>query len=393
MLLDFYRSRKSVDDIRNGARARLARAGGEGRPNKLIAGDNLDVLRALRDDPSIAGKIKLVYIDPPFATKTHFRIGVDRVSTISSSKSDAVAYSDTLIDADFLNFLYERLVLLRDLMADDASIYLHIDGKIGHYVKVVMDDVFGRENFRNDIARIKCNPKNFDRKAFGNVKDVIYFYSKTDRPIWNDPRAPLEAADIETRFNKVDAQGRRYTTIPLHAPGETKGKTGEPWRGILPPAGRHWRSAPEVLEELDRQGLVEWSKNGVPRKRLYADGGRGRKVQDVWEFKDPQYPSYPTEKNLDMLKMIVEASSNEGDLVLDCFAGSGTTLVAAQALKRNWVGIDQSEHAIAAAKMRLASSDDLRPTSFEIATQTGITDPAAKVGWLPEAWEQFKEAA
>lgn len=393
MLPDYYRSRKSVDDIRSGPKAILNHAGEESSPNKLIAGDNLNVLRALRDDPAVAGKVKLVYIDPPFATNTHFRIGAARVSTISASKSDAVAYSDTLIDADFLNFLYERLVLLRDLMADDASIYLHIDGKIGHYVKVVMDDVFGRENFRNDITRIKCNPKNFDRKAFGNIKDVIYFYSKTARPIWNDPRAPLETADIETRFNKVDAQGRRYTTIPLHAPGETKGKTGEPWRGILPPAGRHWRSAPEVLEELDRQGLVEWSKNGVPRKRLYADGGRGRKVQDVWEFKDPQHPSYPTEKNLNMLKMIVEASSNEGDLVLDCFAGSGTTLVAAQALKRNWVGIDQSEHAIAAAKMRLASSDDLWPTSFEIATQTGVTDPAAKVGWLPETWEQFKEAA
>jgi adenine-specific DNA-methyltransferase len=392
MLLDYYRSRKSVDDIRNGQKAKLSHAGKESSPNKLIAGDNLNVLRTLADDPAVAGKVKLVYIDPPFATNSHFRIGAARVSTISASKTDAVAYSDTLVDADFLNFLYERLVLLRDLMANDASIYLHIDGKIGHYVKVIMDDVFGRENFRNDIARIKCNPKNFDRKAFGNVKDVIYFYSKTDRPIWNDPRAPLKAGDIETRFNKVDEQGRRYTTIPLHAPGETKGKTGEPWRGILPPAGRHWRSAPEVLEELDRQGLVEWSKNGVPRKRLYADGGRGRKVQDVWEFKDPQYPNYPTEKNLDMLKMIVEASSNEGDLVLDCFAGSGTTLVAAHIANRNWIGIDQSQHAIATAKMRLASLPDLRLASYQHLSQTGVTE-STKVGWLPEAWEQFREAA
>lgn len=221
MLLDYYRSRKHHDDIRCISKALLSCVGGEKSSNKLIAGDNLNVLRALRDDCNVAGKVKLVYIDPPFATKTHFRIGAERTSTISSSKGDSIAYSDVVVDAEFLNFLYERLILIRDLMAEDASIYLHIDGKVGHYVKVVMDDVFGRENFRNDITRIKCNPKNFERKGFGNIKDMILFYSKTDRLIWNDPRVPLDAADVESRFDKIDEKGRRYTTIPLHAPGET----------------------------------------------------------------------------------------------------------------------------------------------------------------------------
>lgn len=390
MLLNYYKSRKHVDDIRCIPKALLLRIGGEKAPNKLIVGDNLNVLRALLDDCSVAGKVKLVYIDPPFATKTHFRIGAERTSTISSSQSDSIAYSDVVVDAEFLNFLYERLVLIRDLMAGDASIYLHIDSKVGHYVKVVMDDVFGRENFRNEITRIKCNPKNFDRKAFGNIKDMILFYSKTDRLIWNDPRMPLDAADVESRFNKFDKYGRRYTTIPLHAPGETKGKTGTTWRGMLPPAGRHWRSAPAVLEELDKQGLIEWSKNGVPRKRMYVDDRPGKKMQDVWKFKDPQYPHYPTEKNLDMLKMIVEASSNESDLVLDCFAGSGTTLVAAQALKRNWIGIDQSLHAIKVARERLGRDDPHSVIGYEILTQTGI---AQEIGWLPDTLGQIKEAA
>lgn len=109
---------------------------------------------------------------------------------------------------------------------------------------------------------------------------------------------------------------------------------------------RHWRSEPAVLEGLDKQGLIEWSANGVPRKKIFFDEKDGKKMQDIWEFKDPQYPDYPTEKSLDLLKFIVKASSNEGDLVLDCFCGSGTTLVASQSLNRNWIGIDKSDQAI-----------------------------------------------
>jgi len=123
---------------------------------------------------------------------------------------------------------------------------------------------------------------------------------------------------------------------------------------MKPPEGRHWRSEPAVLEELDKRGLVEWSTNGVPRKKIFLDEKDGKKMQDIWEFKDPQYPKYPTEKSLDLLKFIVGASSNEGDLILDCFCGSGTTLVAAQSLNRNWIGIDSSEHAIKVVKKRVS---------------------------------------
>jgi len=349
-----YENKKSEEDIlAQTANAKLKTVFGRKAGNKLIQGDNLPVLKTLLDE--YAGKVDLIYIDPPFATNGHFKIGEDRASTISSSSDDDIAYSDTLIGADFLEFLRERLIFLRELLSENGSIYLHIDYKIGHYVKLIMDEVFGRKNFRNDITRIKCNPKNFNRKAYGNVKDLILFYSKSENPIWNNPRVQYTEEDEARLFKKVDKDGRSYTTIPLHAPGETaNGNTGREWKGIKPPKGRHWRSDPALLEEWDKAGLIEWSTNGVPRKKIFLDEKDGKKMQDIWEFKDPQYPQYPTEKSLDLLKFIVEASSNEGDLVLDCFAGSGTTLVAAQSLNRNWIGIDKSEQAIKVAKKRLA---------------------------------------
>ncbi|NLK14342.1 MAG: site-specific DNA-methyltransferase, partial [Spirochaetales bacterium] len=231
---------------------------------------------------------------------------------------------------------------------------------IGHYVKVLMDEIFGRANFRNDITRIKCNPKNFSRQGYGNMKDLILFYSNGSDPIWNEVRIPLDEQELHRLFRKIDKDGRRYTTIPLHAPGETKsGVTGEKFKGLLPPKGRHWRSSPKVLEELDEQGLIEWSKNGVPRKIIYADEHAGKKLQDIWEFKDPQYPTYPTEKNLQLLKTIVAASSNMNSIVLDFYCGSGTTLLAAQELGRRWIGIDESLPAIETAKERLGSAYQL----------------------------------
>ena len=349
-----YPNKKTESQILNTEKATLEIQTGQGAVNKLIQGDNLAVLKSLLEDYDLGGKVDLIYIDPPFATNGHFKIGEERANSISSSKGDEIAYSDVLVGDDFLEFLRERLILLRELMSEKGSIYLHIDYKIGHYVKLIMDEVFGKQNFRNDITRIKCNPKNFYRKAYGNIKDLILFYSKTDSPIWNDPKNPFSDEDVERLFKKVDENGRKYTTIPLHAPGETvNGKMGQKWGSIEPPKGRHWRSKPEILEEWDKQGLIEWSANGVPRKKIFIDEKDGKKMQDIWEFKDPQYPQYPTEKNIDMLKLIISASSNEDSIVLDSFCGSGTTLIAAQELNRSWIGIDKSDHAIKVVKNKL----------------------------------------
>ena len=351
-----YRNKKTKDEIFTKIKSCDLIGSWEGAENKLIQGENLSVLKTLIEKYNLKKKVNLVYIDPPFATKTNFKIGNNRVSTISSSSSDDIAYGDNLTGSVFIEFLRKELILLRELMANNASIYLHIDYKIGHYVKIIMDEIFGIENFRNDITRIKCNPKNFKRKAYGNIKDLILFYSKTKNNIWNESKEEYTQDDIERLFKRIDKYGRKYTTIPLHAPGETKnGPTGQEWRGIKPPKGRHWRSKPEVLEQLDRDGSVEWSSNGVPRRKIYADERDGKKRQDIWTYKDAQYPSYPTEKNMDMLKTIIMASSNPGDLVLDCFSGSGTTLQVAHELGRKWIGIDESEYAIKITKKRLSN--------------------------------------
>ena len=337
----------------------------------LFHGNNVDVMKFLLTRDDFAGKIDLVYIDPPFATNNIFTLGENRVSTISGSKKDGIAYTDDLTGSAFLEFLRRRLILLRELLSDQGSIYLHIDCKIGHYVKILMDEIFGFKNFRNDITRIKCNPKNFSRNAYGNIKDVILFYSKSDHPIWNDPRQALDKEDVAVRFNKISSDGRRYTTVPLHAPGETRnGATGAMWRGMYPPPGRHWRSVPEELDKLDAKGLIEWSKNGNPRRIIFADErvSQGKKMQDVWTFKDSPYPQYPTEKNLSLLESIIAASSMPESIVLDCFCGGGTTLVAAEKLGRKWIGIDQSAAAIRICDSRLSQCMDMFSSGFTMYT-------------------------
>lgn len=322
----------------------------------LIKSDNIKGMEWLLAN-GYEGKVDLVYIDPPFATGGTFAIDdTGRTATISKSNSSQVAYTDKIQGKAFISWLKERVELIHRLLSPKGSLYLHIDYKIGHYVKVMLDEVFGIENFRNDITRIKCNPKGFYRLGYGNIKDVIFFYTKNKDAIWNDIGIECTEEDIAKRYNKIDAKGRRYTTVPLHAPGETKdGNTSLSFKGIYPPKGRHWRCSIEELERLDREGLIEWSEKGNPRKINYAEDHLFKKQQDIWEYKDPIYPSYPTQKNMDMLKYIIRNSSNEDSIVMDCFCGSGTTLIAAMETDRNWIGIDQSELAIKATTERLKS--------------------------------------
>jgi adenine-specific DNA-methyltransferase len=320
----------------------------------FIKGDNFSALSSLLAS-GFGGKIDLVYIDPPFNTNQVYTMEDERASTISRGKSGIVAYSDLMSPGEYVEFMRERLVLLRELLSGGGSIYVHTDNKMGHYIKIIMDEIFGMDNYKNDIARIKSNPKNFVRKAYGNQKDMVLFYVKNkDKCIFNNITIVLDEEDKARMFAKTDEQGRRYNTVPVHAPGVTEnGKTGGPWRDSLPPRGRHWRTDPDELDRLDERGLIEWSKNGVPRIIKYADEHKGKKIQDIWNYIDPAYPRYPTEKNNKMLEMIIEQSSNPGSMVLDCFAGSGTTLLAAQNLGRRWIGIDQSDAAVRIIKNRL----------------------------------------
>ncbi|WP_405076532.1 site-specific DNA-methyltransferase [Ligilactobacillus acidipiscis] len=332
--------------------------------NLLIKADNFLGLSFLLQN-GYKGKIDLIYIDPPFSTNIDYRISNSRNNTVSMSKKGLVAYSDKLAESEFIEFLRERIILLYELLSDKGSFYLHIDGKIGHYVKIILDEIFGQKNFLNDITRKKSNPKNFFRRAYGNEKDVIYFYAKNrENNIWNDVREPMSRDELISKYKKIDQDGRRYNTVPVHAPGESSGETGGLWKGIFPPEGRHWRSAPHKLDELDKQGLIEWSSTGNPRIKKYADENKGKKIQDIWlHFKDSQSPDYPTQKNLNMLEMIVKQSSTEDSIVLDAFAGSGNTLLACKELDRHFIGIDQSEIAFNLMKKRLIDN-----SLFEIPT-------------------------
>ena len=185
---------------------------------------------------------------------------------------------------------------------------------------------------------------------------MVLFYAKNHcKNIFNDVRIPMTEEELCKKFTKKDAHGY-YNTVPLHAPGESNGPTGQPWRGMEPPAGRHWRTIPAEFDVLDAQGKIEWSKTGNPRIKKYAQDHKGKKIQDIWKYKDPQNPMYPTQKNLSMLDMIVKMSSNPNSIVMDCFAGSGTTLAAAQMNHRRFIGMDKSEVAFKAVQERHLSN-------------------------------------
>lgn len=326
------------------------------KSNRFFFGDNEEILRLLL--PEIRGKVDLIYIDPPFGTGQDF-----------ADIDNTHAYSDGLLNHEFLEFLRRRLFLLRECLSEQGSIYLHIDKKIGHYVRVIMDEVFGYENFLNDISRIKCNPKNFARKAYGNYSDMILFYAKNkDENIFNHVPEVLTEAEKKKLFPKHHPEHGRYTTHPLHAPGTTQnGDTGQAWKGLFPPQGRHWRYSREVLDQLEADGLIEWSDTGNPRKIVFAKDHTGKKTQDVWTFKDKglSYVSYPTQKNAELLRRILLNSSNPDSLVMDAFAGSGSFLMAAEQVGRRWIGIDRSEQAFRTIQANL-DERGIRCSYFEL---------------------------
>lgn len=352
--------------------------------NMLIFGDNASTLKTLQK--TFEQKITLVYIDPPFSTNQIFKSGHDRTSTVSHSKLDRVAYDDQLLGSDYFEFIRTRLILLRELMSNKSSIYVHIDTKKGHYLKIILDEIFGEEYFINDISRIKSNPKNFKRSAYGNIHDMILFYSKSKNYIWNNSLERYSPEDIVRLFNKIDKKGRRYTTNPLHAPNETiNGETGKPWKHLKPPKGRHWRCSPKKLDEFEEMGLIEWSSKGNPRKIIYADDfiKKMKKRQDIWTFKDKPNPQYPTEKNLNMLQEIICTSSNTNDYVLDCFSGGGSTLLASELQGRKWIGIDNSPVAIEATITKLLSQKSVNPFSLYVSEEY--------LSSLPQALQKFRD--
>jgi len=329
----------------------------DGWHNLLVWGDNLLALRELLADqqgPNLLGtrgKIKLIYIDPPFATRQDFM------------KDKEKAYRDKVLGAQFIEFVRRRLILLREVLADDGSIYVHLDTKKGHYLKAILDEVMGEENFVSEVIWKRTSSHN-DPQRYGNVHDTLYYYGKTDSRTWNPQYQAHDARYLQKVYVYHDERGR-YRLGDLTAPGVSGGVTGKPWRGVNPTAfGRHWRRPPSELEVLLKDGRIQLKSDGKPSingYKLYLDDTEGMPLLSVWNDISnvagisAEKRGYPTQKPESLLERIIRTSSNEGDIVLDCFAGSGTTAAVAEKLGRRWIAMDCGKLAIYVAQKRLCS--------------------------------------
>lgn len=332
--------------------------------SRLIWGDKKYVLPALL--PEFAGKVDLIYIDPPFNVGADFSFQAEvggEAFTYQAGIIEQKAYRDTWgrgIDS-YLQWFYETVLLLHELLAEHGAIYVHLDWHVGHYAKAILDEVFGISGFVSEIVREKTNPKNYTKIGYGNVHDTIFFYRKSDQMRWNKTYLARDEEKLIADFPLVDDSGRRYKTAPLHAAGIRRGETGQPWRGLTPPPGNHWRYIHATLDELDADDRIEWSSTGNPREKIYADESAGLALQDIWLGLKDAKGEYPSMKNPEILERIIRASSNEHDLVLDCFCGSGTTAAVAEKLNRRWITCDLGRFAIHTARKRLLGVEGVRP--------------------------------
>lgn len=292
----------------------------DGWRNMLIFGDNLLALKTLYEDIKQGGgnkyglrnKIKLIYIDPPFATKQDFM------------KDKEKAYADKVKGAKFIEFLRKRLIFLKEILADDGSIYVHLDQKKGHYIKTVLDEVFGEPNFMTEVCWVRSFNAGSSKaiaKRFPSNYDSIFIYTKSDNYIFNRQYNAYSKGALR-RYDQVDEEGNIFKWNPLKTVSKTK------------------------LEKLLKEGKAAIFPNSkYPVYKHYLDPNKGAPVDNVWRIQglgtsSPERVDYPTQKRELLLERIIKTSSNEGDIVLDCFSGSGTTLTAAEKLKRKWIGVD-----------------------------------------------------
>lgn len=353
-----------------------------GRPtewrNRLVWGDKKYVLPSLL--PEFGGKVNLIYIDPPFDTGADFSFTTeipdsDQVLSKQPSIIEQKAYRDTWgrgLDS-YLQWFHEAVVILRELLAETGSLYVHLDHHVGHYAKVVLDDIFGESGFQSSIVWKRTSAHSSTR-GYGPVHDLLLFYAKSDEFTWNPQYQPYDDTYLDAFYTHSDPDGRRWRRSDLTAAGVRHGETGKVWRGIeVTPKGRHWFVPPSELEKLDKQGKIHWpaKKGGMPMLRRYHDEQPGVPLQDVWSDIKPAHNlaaermGYPTQKPEPLLERIITCSSNPGDLVLDCFAGSGTTAAVAEKLGRRWIAGDLGRFAVHTTRKRLLSIPGVKPFNVQ----------------------------
>ena len=341
----------------------------KGWTNKLIWGDNKIILSSLKNGPlreeiEKQGGLKLIYIDPPFDVGADFSMDIEIGGDTFTKKPnilEEIAYRDTWgKGADsFIAMIYERLVLMRDLLADDGSIYVHCDWRVSGYMRLVMDAVFGNSGFANEVIWQKTRVSKAQSNAFGNIHDTIFWFGKGRTPIFR-PQYLAHSEDYEdSHYNLVEEEtNRRYGLWDFTQSGQGAARRfGD--EILEPPSGKHWIWSQERIDEGLIQGRIMFTSSGMPRLKRYLDESKGRQIGDIWgDVYDvnavaAERLGYPTQKPEALLERIVKASSNEGDLVADFFCGSGTTAAVAEKLGRKWIAADLGKFGIHTTRKRL----------------------------------------
>lgn len=350
--------------------------------NKLWYGDNLTIMQAMKKH-----SVDLIYLDPPFKSDANYNL-LYKNMTGKPVPEQAEAFFDTWeldaaklevartmpilmrehgIDDQYVEFwriwmqalrntqpellayliyMVQRLLYMKSILRPTGSIYLHCDPTASHYIKVMMDGIFGHKNFRNEIIWKRANAHN-DPRGYGRVSDTILFYTMGNKYTWNTQHTPYREEYYESHFKK-DEDGRWFRTVPLDAPrhGEGSANLLYEWKGKLPAPSRTWAVKRETMEEYEANGLLRYTRTGTPTLVKYADEMKGVPLQNIWSDIPPVNPQakerlgYPTQKPIALLKRIILASSNKGDVIFDPFCGCGTTIYAAHETERKWIGCD-----------------------------------------------------
>ena len=372
--------------------------------NTLFYGDNLPILQEHLN----AESIDLIYLDPPFNSNRDYNVlfreesGSESVAQLQAFK-DAWAWDDatqatfedlclnapdpvqkliqTFYDllgqsqmTAYLVMMTPRLLELHRVLKPTGSLYLHCDPMASHYLKLILDTIFGTKNFRNEFIWKRSSAHNDAKqgaKQAGRIHDTLFFYSKSKSSWkWNIVHTPYSEEYLRKTYRHIDVDGRLFKATDLTA-AKPGGDTLYPWQGKQPTKGRYWAYSKENMQRFEDEGRLYYSKTGVPYLKQYLEEMQGITLQDIWTDIPPlsanaaERLGYPTQKPLALLERIIQASSNEGDWILDPFCGCGTALVAAQKLQRKWVGIDLNPLTAALHQKRLEAYEGCYNSSSE----------------------------
>ena len=380
-----------------------------------MCGDNLDILRELPDEC-----VDLIYLDPPFNSNQFYVAAFGDKGTVQQQLRDVWRWTEgterafqnlprgKLRDclegirfqtgkhskmAAYAVYMGRRLLEMHRLLRPTGSIYLHCDPHANAYLRVVMDSVFGSQNFRNEVVWKRSHAHSSARR-YGPIHDTLLFYSKTSKYLWTNHRQTYDEAYEKRYFKFDDGDGRgKYWTGDLTGSGTRRGETGNEWRGFNPTdKGRHWMSPPSVLDQLDVERRIYWPKTpgAWPKLKRFLGEAKGVPLQDVIDdiyalqtmgATTGERLGYPTQKPLALLERIIQASSNPGDMVLDPFCGCGTTADAAAFLERKYLGIDISSIAVNVMEQRLTSRGKSAAPTIH------------RMSWADVEWEDFESRA